>query len=106
VGNLDRNPQTEEQANQSLNETKTRAAAFEELVRTKGWDYILTYIQNRLTLFTNTALGEGFKSMEQYQEHRGEVNGLRNLLGEVEETLRVGRTPKKTNEQPKDDEFA
>lgn len=65
-----------------------KAGAYEQLVHTNGWGYVKAFIEQRLKAFTNKALLEGFSSMEEYQMKRGEVNGLRELLADIEWTLK------------------
>ena len=71
----------------SKEEVLFKAGILEELTTTKGWKFITTYIQDRIQQFTNKALIDGFKNMEEYMFYRGEVSGLRSLLVEVENSL-------------------
>jgi len=64
-----------------------KAGAFEEMTYTAGWKHIKEYISNKIADFTNRAIGEGFKDMNEYNAYRGEVVGLQNLLAEVTITL-------------------
>lgn len=92
------NTRTAEQQ-EALNQARARGVAFSDIVSTDGWNYVKAYVQARITLFANDALGEGFKTMEEYQRRRGEVNGLRELLAEVEESIKL--VNERTNEQTK-----
>jgi len=65
-----------------------KAGAYEQLVLSNGFKQLKAYIQQKIAAFTNKAIIEGFPTMEEYQAARGEVNGLRNLLAEVEWTLK------------------
>ena len=62
-----------------------KAVAYEEIVHSKGFAYLKTYVRDQIGVFTTDALN-GF-SHEEYLERRGEVNGLRKLLGDVEFAL-------------------
>lgn len=64
-----------------------RASVLEELTTTKGWEFIKTYIAGRIQEFSNRAIVDGFKDMEEYMFYRGEVSGLRTLLIEIENNL-------------------
>lgn len=81
-----------------------KAGAYEELVRIKGFSYLKAKMAERVQAFTNDALmGEGFKSMDEYRERRGEIKGMQQLLGDVQYTL---DTLFKHREEKKDDESA
>jgi len=68
-------------------EMLTKAGAFEEMANTAGWKHIQDYIAGKVADFTNRAIGQGFKDMNEYAAYRGEVVGLQNLLAEVTITL-------------------
>lgn len=59
----------------------------EQLTTTKGWEWIKSFITNRVQEFTNRAIIDGFKNQEEYMFYRGEVSGLRSLLVEIENSL-------------------
>lgn len=64
-----------------------QAGLIESLVATKGWEFVKKYIADRIQQFSNRAIIDGFKSMDEYQFYRGEVSGLRTLLVEIENNL-------------------
>jgi len=65
-----------------------KAGAYEELIHTKGWELIKVFVQSKLQLYTSDSISEkGFASYEEYRERKGEVNGLRGLLSEVQGAL-------------------
>lgn len=68
-------------------EMLARATAFEEMIRTKGWEIIAGYIQERVKQFANEAIVTGFKSLDEYQHHRGRIEGLREIMIQVESDL-------------------
>lgn len=68
-----------------------KAAAFEELIRTKGWGYIKAYAQDALNGFSARAVKTGFTSMEDYQFERGRVAGIFSILSEVENAIQTIR---------------
>lgn len=73
------------------NELKTqaleKAGAYEVMTGSKGWEKVMNHIQEQITNFTNRAIVDGFKTIEDYQYSRGYVNGLRELLVEVQASL-------------------
>lgn len=71
------------------NEILEEAGSYEQLVRIKGFVWMKSYVEGKLKAFANKALLEGFKSMEEYREEKGKVNGLRDLLGHIENSLQV-----------------
>ena len=88
----------EEMLKTAKDEMLTKAGAFEEMTRTNGWKWIEEYIGNKVADFTNRAIGQGFKDMNEYNAYRGEIVGLQNLLAEVTVTL---QHLKKFNEESK-----
>lgn len=65
-----------------------KAGAYELMCTTEGWKHIEEYISSKIADFTNVAIMEGFKDMNEYGLRRGEVVGLQNLLIEVTNTLK------------------
>lgn len=61
------------------------AGALEQMVATKGWEYLRSYIESKIQLFATEAITQGFKSMDEFNLKRGEVYGLRNLIGEIDD---------------------
>jgi hypothetical protein len=68
-------------------ESLEKAGAYEVMSASKGWEKVLSHIQEQITNFTNRSLLDGFKTIEDYQYARGYVNGLRELLVEVQSSL-------------------
>ena len=83
---------------QYKNEQLARGVAFEELVRSKGFEHVKAYIENKIRMFTNQAIINGFNSMEEYREKKGEVNGLRELLQNIEADIEALKH--ETDKQP------
>lgn len=75
------------QQKQSLNEELERASAFEELIRTKGWEFILAYFQNRLQRFTTDILNQEDKDLSEFEGERRELMALRKLFGTVNSSI-------------------
>lgn len=75
---------------EAKDELINKGAAYDELTRMKGWEYTKEYTRQKLAAFTNRALlGPGFASMEEYREARGEVNGLRNYIADIEHAMKI-----------------
>ena len=64
-----------------------KAGRFESMVGLEGWKEIERYVASKVADFTNRAINEGFKNLEEYNAYRGEIVGLQNLLAEVSVTL-------------------
>lgn len=82
------NPLSKEQL-ESRNDTLARAVAYEEIIHSKAWEFLKADIASEIQRFTTDALNGTITTPEQLAERRGEVNGLRNLLRRVDNTLRV-----------------
>jgi hypothetical protein len=65
-----------------------KAGAFEELIRTKGWEYIKNYIEEQIKDFANISIINGYKSIEDFNFARGQIVALRQILVEIESQLR------------------
>jgi len=63
------------------------AGAYEVMANTKGWELTKNFITEKIQQFTNRAIIDGFKTMDEYMFYRGEVAGLRSLLVEVDNSL-------------------
>jgi len=82
-----------EKYQEAENEILARAGALEQMTTTQGWSYMKAYIQNKIQAFANEAIITGYKSLEEFNLARGQVNALRQLVGEIDEAL------EKLNEQ-------
>ena len=72
-------------------ESKGRGQAFEETVRTKGWEYIKAYYLNKVQQFANSLLMEDKKEVVEFEAERRELIGLRKLIGFIENDIKVLR---------------
>jgi len=73
-------------------EAINRGAAFEEMTKSKGWELVKAFIENKVKTFANGAIVAGFENMETFNLERGKVEGLRQLLSEIESSMTVLRT--------------
>lgn len=100
---MDNNEQTlTKEQQEALRETLERGVAFEEMITTKGWQYIQAYYQNQIALFMNEIMGSD-KPIEEFEEKRHELMGLKHLLGQIDsalQTLNTSREQEAKNERP------
>lgn len=94
-------PKLTKEQQEYLDEQLARGGAFEQMMTTDGWKYIKAYIENKIRTFSNKAIIEGFKTMEEYKEEKGEVNGLRELLQHMDGAIQTAYAEKKKNEADK-----
>jgi len=66
-----------------LKDSLSRGAAFEELVRTKGWEYITAWFQNQVQHFATELLIDDKKDMKEFDGKRRELMGVRKLIGMI-----------------------
>lgn len=79
-----------EMREQALNDTMQRGVAFEELMTTKGWEFLKAYYENKVRVFGNKSVN-GFDNWDTYQVERGKVQGLREMFSEITSTLETLR---------------
>lgn len=79
----------DKQHEQLLAEKLERAGAIEQMVNTKGWEYLRSFIEAKIKSFATEAITEGFSNMEDFNLKRGEVFGLRNIIGEIDDHLQT-----------------
>lgn len=100
---MDNNEATLTQAQQeALKETLERGGAFEEMATTKGWQYVVAYYQNQIALFITEIMGSD-KPIEEFEEKRHELMGLKKLLGQIDsaiQTLNTNREQEAKNGKP------
>lgn len=68
---------------QYLDETLERGVAFEEMIRTKGWEIVLSYYQNSLQTLTTQMITQEDKSIEEFEKDRREIIGIRKLINRI-----------------------
>lgn len=71
-----------------VQEQLERAGAFEELIRTKGWDFILARYKNELAGFVNELITSE-EPIGAFEAKRQRLKGLKVIIGEVDNDLRV-----------------
>lgn len=80
-----------------LDDALKRAGAYEELIRTKGWEYIKAYYESRVKALASGLLVSD-RPIEEFDGERRELIGLRKLLGSIESDLNVLADFRKKNE--------
>jgi len=78
---------TDEQLKQAQEEMLERAGALEILTKSNGWKHVQAWIENHIQEFATTSITKGFKGMDEFNYARGYVNGLRELLVDVQSHL-------------------
>lgn len=68
-----------------------RGQAFEELIRTKGWGYVKAWYQAKIQKFATSILIGDNKPIQEFEDERRELMGLRKLLGMIENDMDVAR---------------
>ena len=82
-------PDQSQAQQEALEETLSRGQAFEETVRTKGWEYIKKYYQAKIQNFASSLLIEDKTAISEFEDERRELIGLRKLLGMVENDIKI-----------------
>lgn len=77
----------QEQIDQYKNEALTRAGAFEELIRTKGWELVSSYYQNLVQQLANDMLVDDAQPITAFESRRREIIGLRKMMGTITSDL-------------------
>jgi hypothetical protein len=75
---------------EALEGSLSRGQAFEELTRTKGWEYIKSWYQAKVQYFATSLLIES-KPIAEFEAERRELMGIRNLLGFIENDIKTLR---------------
>lgn len=78
-----------EEQKQAYQETLQRGEAFEALIRSKGWEYVKSYYLNTVQQFATSLLLEDTKKIEEFEDERRELIGLRKLMGRIENDIKV-----------------
>jgi hypothetical protein len=72
-----------------LEETLSRGQAFEELIRTKGWEYVKAWYQNKVQYLASALLLEDERPTIEFESVRRELIGVRKLLGFIENDIKA-----------------
>jgi hypothetical protein len=92
---MDKKELTQEQQ-EYLAAQRERGLAFDEMVRTKGYEMLKNLITQRTTAFSVEVLNGQFKNMEELNLERGMVLGMNTIIRTIEndmESVREASTP-------------
>lgn len=76
------------QAQQAKNQTLEQGVAFEDLIRTKGWEFVKSYYQLKVQSFATQILVSE-KPISEFEAERHQLVGLRNLLGYIDTSIKL-----------------
>lgn len=76
----------QQERERSLNETLERAGAFEELIRSKGWEWLQAFYQARIQAFTSNVLLSD-QSIGEFENERQRLIGMGELFNAVKNDL-------------------
>lgn len=76
------------QAQKSLNDSLARGSAFQEMIRTKGWEFVKKFYENKIQSFVTGMIISEEKDIAEFEPERREIIGLRKLLGSVDNDIK------------------
>lgn len=65
-----------------------RGAAFEELIRTKGWEYVKAFYQNKMQALANNLMLSA-DPITKFEGERQELVGIRKLLAFIDSDIKA-----------------
>lgn len=80
-----------------LNQQLERGSAFEEMVRSKGWELILAYYQNKVQKLSNDMLILDEADITTFELQRREIIGIKKLLKDVDSSIKTLRDDREQN---------
>jgi len=72
----------------ALRETLERGVAFEEMITSRGWQYLMAYYQNQIASFMNDMMKSDIPLAE-LEERRRELMGIKKLMAQVDSAIRT-----------------
>jgi len=84
---------------QALQDSLVRGSAFEELIRTKGWEFVKAWYQAKVQYLATELLMNDKKQMAEFENERRELMGIRKLLGFVDNDIRILRKHEENNKR-------
>jgi hypothetical protein len=72
-----------------LEESLVRGQAFEELIRSTGWEFIKNWYQKKIQTFATSLLVSDQKGIIEFENERRELIGLRKLMGVIDNDLNI-----------------
>lgn len=83
-----------------MEESLQRGQAFEELIRSKGWELVKGWYQNKIQHFATSLLIGDQKGIVEFENERRELIGLRKLFGLIDNDLKVLREENEKAKRP------
>lgn len=77
-----------DQQKEYLEAQMIQGQAFEEMIRTKGWEYIKAYYQQSLADFINSIMVQG-RPITEFEDARNQLIGLKSLLGYIDGSIQT-----------------
>jgi len=68
-----------------------RGSAYQQLIRTKGWEYIKLWYQKKVQKLATDLLLNDKKPTVEFEAERYELVGLRKMLGMIENDMEILR---------------
>jgi hypothetical protein len=81
--------QLSEDQKRYLDDTLKRGDAFEQMLNSKGWEYVKSYYQGRVVELTNILVTRPDISTEKLEPARFELIGLQKLLAYIEGDIKT-----------------
>lgn len=79
----------EEAQRQALEDSLKRGQAFEGLIRSEGWEFVKAWYQNMIQHFATSLLLSDKKKIEEFEDERRELIGLRKMFGRIDNDLKT-----------------
>lgn len=95
---MDNTPKLTQEQEQAFQEELERGAAFEEMMTTKGWSFILSYYQNQIKSFMNTVMSDE-RPIQEFENKRQELLGLKKLFSQIDSSVRILNDKRKQDEE-------
>lgn len=84
-----RQEQVEAEIDAAKKEVLEKGYAFEELIRTKGWELIKSNYVNSVQVFATKVINNGFDSIEELNLERGKILGKQQILNDIDAALKA-----------------
>lgn len=78
-----------QQQEEYLQETLTRGQFFEQMVNIEGWAYVKSYYEARLQTYANNLLMSEDKKIEEFENERQRLIGIKQLFGQVNSDIKT-----------------
>lgn len=75
----------------------TRGSDLEEMVKSRGWEWVKKYFQARVQGLANGLLLEDKKPITDFDNERRELIGLRKLIGSIDSDIKTVENDRQKN---------